>query len=87
LASPGPAAYDLPASFSPAIKPAHPVVFGPHIIQPNSLRVAQHFIQTQHPFVEKFKQHQAKLRGEDSRTDLPDEADADAGEDGEPSDE
>lgn len=52
LISPGPAAY------TPNTAPVRPRVsaagFGPHVVQPPAVRVAAHYIETAHPFVERF---------------------------------
>lgn len=52
LISPGPAAYTPnPAPVKPRVSAAG---FGPHVVQPPAVRVAAHYIQTAHPFVERF---------------------------------
>jgi hypothetical protein len=64
LASPGPAAYDVPRAFNPpGLHPKLPgITFVPHVIQPPAVDVAERFRAEQHPFVQKFKQQQAKER-------------------------
>lgn len=78
LASPGPAAYNAAFGGGPARPSAPAVSFGPHIVQPPAVRVARHYVESGHPFVQKFASQQAKARNGGVTPDQDADADADA---------
>jgi len=91
LASPGPAAYDpRPDALSTRPAPARTTApsFVPHLVQPQSVRIARQFVQHEqdHPFVAKFRENRAKEMaaatvendgGEDGDEGLDEEQDVD----------
>lgn len=81
LASPGPAAYNAAFGGGPARPSAPAVSFGPHIVQPPAVRVARHYVESGHPFVQKFAAQQAKARN-GGVTPEQNDAGADGAEDG-----